>query len=310
MMKICTKCKVEKPVGDFTSRKSSPMGRGPICKLCTAAKVRQRLEKRWAKEALDQARGGSRLTTASQVTKICQKCLVFKPLDNFSPNRANYSGRASYCKPCGNAYRSKRREDPADKVYVQKYNREYRAPRLDSLRAHDREIRKDRQAWLNSRKSSPCARCGETFPPVCMDFDHIRGDKIHSVGAMLTSKMANLEAEIAKCALLCSCCHRMRTQEHLGVTSNTRMQLFRTRVSELKANKPCADCGRILAPVAMDFDHVRGLKFREVSAMQNFAWPRVLAEIAKCELVCANCHRIRTQARKRAAKEVVLKKAA
>lgn len=63
-------------------------------------------------------------------------------------------------------------------------------------------------------------------------------------------------------------------------------------------NVPCMDCGGRFPPVAMDFDHVRGVKLFDVS--QNWSLPkeRVMEEIAKCEVVCANCHRIRTELRR------------
>jgi hypothetical protein len=49
----------------------------------------------------------------------------------------------------------------------------------------------------------------------------------------------------------------------------------------------------------MDFDHVRGEKVANVSVLVagGASRRRVLAEIAKCEVVCANCHRERTHGR-------------
>jgi hypothetical protein len=47
----------------------------------------------------------------------------------------------------------------------------------------------------------------------------------------------------------------------------------------------------------MDFDHVGEDKTANVCRLMNHGWQTILAEIAKCELVCANCHRIRTQKR-------------
>lgn len=57
------------------------------------------------------------------------------------------------------------------------------------------------------------------------------------------------------------------------------------------------DCGGTFPPECMDFDHVRGVKEFAVSKSRFNTMKRVLAEIAKCDLVCANCHRIRTSKR-------------
>ena len=57
---------------------------------------------------------------------------------------------------------------------------------------------------------------------------------------------------------------------------------------------PCVDCGED-DPIVLEFDHLRDKRVN-VSALANSAVPfdRVLAEIEKCEVVCANCHRRRT----------------
>src|SRR3546814_12943116 len=59
---------------------------------------------------------------------------------------------------------------------------------------------------------------------------------------------------------------------------------------------PCADCGET-DPVVLEFDHLRD-KVGNVSAMvhSNELW-RLVDEIEKCEVVCANCHRRRTARR-------------
>lgn len=45
----------------------------------------------------------------------------------------------------------------------------------------------------------------------------------------------------------------------------------------------------------MDFDHRPGTeKVRNVAAMRGCSLKRLLEEIKKCDLVCANCHRLRT----------------
>lgn len=68
----------------------------------------------------------------------------------------------------------------------------------------------------------------------------------------------------------------------------------RIKFNELK-KKPCTDCGGEFPPHVMDFDHKDGVKLGRISTMATqVSWDKLLAEIAKCDLLCANCHRIRS----------------
>jgi hypothetical protein len=63
--------------------------------------------------------------------------------------------------------------------------------------------------------------------------------------------------------------------------------------ASLKTGKPCTDCRVVYPYYVMDWDHLSDKKF-QLSRIRYCSKERILAEIAKCELVCANCHRIRT----------------
>lgn len=68
-------------------------------------------------------------------------------------------------------------------------------------------------------------------------------------------------------------------------------------LDSLKEGKECADCGRTYPPYVMEWDHMPGTEKKLVLAdvrRSTHARQRILDEIAKCELVCANCHRERT----------------
>lgn len=62
-------------------------------------------------------------------------------------------------------------------------------------------------------------------------------------------------------------------------------------------NVPCQDCGIQYPYYVMDFDH-RDPKDKEftmsTAIVSNMSRARLLAEISKCDVVCANCHRERT----------------
>lgn len=73
----------------------------------------------------------------------------------------------------------------------------------------------------------------------------------------------------------------------------------RTILAGLK-NRPCMDCLNRYPPECMDFDHRPGeVKLFEVSGemVRLGNMEAIMAEIAKCDLVCANCHRVRTMER-------------
>lgn len=76
-----------------------------------------------------------------------------------------------------------------------------------------------------------------------------------------------------------------------------RRENNRRLIDSLK-NFPCPDCGKSFPASAMDFDHVRGVKIANVSEMLDATLSEIFAEVAKCELVCATCHRIRTENRR------------
>lgn len=72
---------------------------------------------------------------------------------------------------------------------------------------------------------------------------------------------------------------------------------------DLKSQTPCKDCQGIFHPACMEFDHINPSdKAHTISGMikRGYKRSKVLAEMGKCELVCANCHRIREVLRKEA----------
>lgn len=69
-------------------------------------------------------------------------------------------------------------------------------------------------------------------------------------------------------------------------------------LKEIKEKNPCMDCKVWYPYYVMDFDHVRGRKHKNVSELiDSLSKKKIDEEIAKCEVVCSNCHRIRTHNR-------------
>jgi hypothetical protein len=166
-----------------------------------------------------------------------------------------------------------------------------------------------------------------------MDFDHVRGKKKFSLSKSrnASSKMS-IRREISKCDLVCANCHRDRTQRRLGdVRSDPELVLIpesvpsagqwdesdRTRVRirvrvrvlrkkrrletsefirSLKHEKICSDCNLSHPYWRLDFDHrdSKTVNVSLIASRKHWGKERILEEVAKCDLVCANCHRLRT----------------
>lgn len=110
-------------------------------------------------------------------------------------NRASNRGYATSCKECD------------------------RAP----LRDRQRDYRRRERDWVNEQKNKPCDNCNILWPPFVMDFDHRPGEiKLFAISQShrKVKDRAKVQAEIDKCDLLCSNCHRIRHFEDGTIGEN------------------------------------------------------------------------------------------
>lgn len=80
--------------------------------------------------------------------------------------------------------------------------------------------------------------------------------------------------------------------ERIKKQARDRYKKMQDFLNDYKMSKGCQDCKYKENPVALDFDHVRGKKLRNVSQSKSISQAKI--EMKKCEVVCSNCHRIRT----------------
>lgn len=174
-------------------------------------------------------------------------------------------------------------------------------------------------AFLRALRSVPCADCGVVLAPHQMDFDHrdpsLKAFRLTEGRAMLMAR-ARLLVEVDTCDVVCANCHRVRSRGahaarlRAGPPSTASSRHIEARRATWRAQArlldelrtvPCADCGGTFPPCAMDFDHRSSeLKESGVTRMIGRAGTkRILAEVAKCDIVCASCHRARTFDRRR-----------
>tara|TARA_B100000780_G_scaffold279102_1_gene255585 strand:- start:656 stop:1132 length:477 start_codon:yes stop_codon:yes gene_type:complete len=81
--------------------------------------------------------------------------------------------------------------------------------------------------------------------------------------------------------------------------NTTQRDKNREYIKQHKRENPCIDCGEKNI-VLLECDHVRGDKFKCVSDMVKGAYSlaSIKKEVEKCDVRCANCHRLITYERR------------
>jgi len=94
---------------------------------------------------------------------------------------------------------------------------------------------------------------------------------------------------------------QQRLGESTAKSPRARRRAAKWRLAQIiKSDKGCVDCGYNESPYALQFDHISDNKKANVSNLirSDYSWVTIKAEIDKCEIVCANCHAVRTHKRK------------
>lgn len=106
---------------------------------------------------------------------------------------------------------------------------------------------------------------------------------------------------------ICRVCSNAKSKKYYNLNSDKHKENVKKRNARIikeqriklheyiKHNDGCVDCGND-DPIVLDFDHRDGVeKVNNISNMIGYyKWERIEEELKKCDIRCANCHRIRT----------------
>ena len=108
------------------------------------------------------------------------------------------------------AYKNIEQRRQASKKHYLENKQKY----LDRNRSYRASIIKFVQ---EQKELNPCKDCGIRYPYYVMDFDHLeKYDKMNDINFLSsTGRIGALKKEIAKCEIVCSNCHRIRTFKRL-----------------------------------------------------------------------------------------------
>ena len=146
------------------------------------------------------------------------------------------------------------------------------------------------------KTKSPCNACDRNFHHSAMKYWG---------GTQPLSKMAlycidRINQEISKRTLYCSNCSNYLTFL-ANPSRNTNAHWIQEKIDYVRSQKdgsPCTDCGESFHFSSMEFDHRPDeAKTRSLSNMERHSLERIKQELLRCDVVCSNCHHIRTWTR-------------
>lgn len=204
------------------------------------------------------------------------------------------------------ARRNQRRwADPGYRVQSAAWRRG-RAARLGATYDLQRSRRR-LQAIVTTWKKQGCADCGYDDVRAIEPDHRADAEKAGNLSRMvqMCASEDRIRSELDKCVPRCVRCHRRATQrrrpcawrsaERLPPSWQRRLDM-QDQNDELKLIFGCLDCRWRGWARGLDWDQVDGDKISDISKLiaNGRPWLEITREIGKCDLVCANCHRIRT----------------
>lgn len=138
--------------------------------------------------------------------KVCGKCKVDKELEDFNKNSSRPDGLQTICRTCSN--------ERSAKHYAEN-KQDYRDSKKKSVQIL-------REYTLSFLLEHTCIDCPES-DPVCLDFDHVSGNKVRNIADMIHAGVAlkNLKTEMEKCVVRCANCHRKKTAKEFSWFKNS-----------------------------------------------------------------------------------------
>jgi hypothetical protein len=216
--------------------------------------------------------------------RYCKGCGHIKPEDQFKSRIARRQTLTKWCQTC-----------------LQRKSRSDINPTTAKGKCKAR--------WEEWKANNPCVVCGESDPKL-IEADHLR-DKVHRCSDdrywSCHGGVPALENELKKCQSLCCWCHRLKSDRERGTWKRKSILERRAIINAEKMRRgKCLRCPRLVTLetcCAFDFDHrdastkvIKISKF--VKKSKAFFDEHIQSELKACDLLCCNCHKKVTIARK------------
>lgn len=232
-------------------------------------------------------------------TRVCGACNTEFPLRAAVDGRLRTFYRRRFCMTCSPIGLHNTSQTPLGLMRTEELLRERRRRKYRQTYSYQKKRRALLKSELIAERGGRCEACGYNATHAAMEFHHRDSESKKFGLGSFSGTRARLAAEAAKCALLCANCHRIR---HLALQSATGSVAHQVPLSSRQARKAravlymggtCFTCNLRFPDAALEFHH-RESRSKEFGISQTGtpnAWDKVRAELEKCVMLCANCHR-------------------
>jgi len=230
-------------------------------------------------------------------TKVCESCGEHFPAKMLIDGRMRSLYRRRFCLRCSPFGAHNTSKAPSGKPIGAELVEERRRRRNAKTYRFLKKRRLRRKAELVTAVGGRCVDCGYSNCLGALEFHHRDpATKDFGVGRF-NGSLERLLAEVAKCDLLCANCHRKRHAGEDAALVDLKPAAVSRRRTKLRAvawfGGSCHGCDEVYPPQVFEFHHwdAREKDFGIATGGIARSWEKIAAELEKCAMLCANCHR-------------------
>jgi len=199
--------------------------------------------------------------------------------------------RRSFCLECSPFGSHNTSRSPL--VHSEDVNRARRDRRREQFRRALRKRRRNRKRELVDAYGGKCIECGYSACLEALQFHHRESATKRFSLANFSGSYQHMRAEAEKCDLLCANCHRLRhTSADVGLNATVALRRKKKIMAIEWFGGACLGCRERYPPTVLEFHHwdSREKEFEIATGGMGRSWPAIVDELAKCVMLCANCH--------------------
>jgi hypothetical protein len=228
-------------------------------------------------------------------TKICESCGGAFPAKLVIDGKMRSLYRRRFCFECSPFGAHNTSKSPP-MVAPQELPEHRRRKQNAKIYRSQKRRRKRRKNELVALAGGRCVDCGYAACIAALEFHH-RDPSTKEFGVgNFGGSLEKLMAEFVKCDLLCANCHRIRHAIEDDGAEPDRLFYARRELKQRAVaymGSTCGECDRHGRPAVFEFHHIDATEKDFGISRSGIirAWDKIVAELEKCVMLCANCHR-------------------